>query len=276
MQGKSVFSKYESDEICNLLSEIRKADRERQKTLRNKLRTNFSFYISDFGRSNSSGFTRGDFEELIRIGKILINSEPNSTNLPLVIDLHGLLLDQCIWLRTCYNSSELLFDDENVEISELLKFADEKFFANLSIVFQEYVIILIYKLTDKPQNGKNENVSTQNLNKKLCESGYMTQEIKNLSDKLIYYRESYIRDSRNKIIGHADKETLMWKNTLGKHTEEEANGFFSNLQKYMDSVGCLIGVGPGDFTNPDPDGSGTDLILCLRYLREFQETESQN
>ena len=179
MSGKSVFSQYECIEIRKLLRKIRKADSERQKALRNKLRTNFLFYISDFDKSNS-GFTLNDFEHLIKTGRILINLKHDPRNLPPVIELHETLLRQCIWLRSCYNSSELLFDTEDVENTALLIFADARFFEKLSEIFQEYIFILISRLTDKPKNRQNENVSIQSMNKELCEIGLMTQEIKDL------------------------------------------------------------------------------------------------
>ena len=91
----------------------------------------------------------------------------------------------------------------------------------------------------------------------------MTEEIKNLSNKLHSYRD-FIVEARNKIIVHSDRQVALANDSSGQHPKEEMCMFFSNLQKYMDLVGSSIGVGPCDFRVPDPDGDATDLILALR------------
>lgn len=70
MKGRASFSEGEVDDIRSILSEIRQAERARQKGLRAKLRSK-GFFISDWS-SDQSGFTVSDFDELIRNGRILI------------------------------------------------------------------------------------------------------------------------------------------------------------------------------------------------------------
>jgi hypothetical protein len=65
------YSQKEADEIRLILSKIRIASRDEQKKLRDYLRENLNFYISDY-TSSKEGFTVEDFDNLIRQRKIKI------------------------------------------------------------------------------------------------------------------------------------------------------------------------------------------------------------
>ncbi|GMG94617.1 hypothetical protein ACUXAV_006134 [Cupriavidus metallidurans] len=71
MKGKSVFSPAEAELVRELLHKVRRADRDEQKKLRNRLRKDVGFYISDFTRSNA-GFTEAYFNSLVERGTIKI------------------------------------------------------------------------------------------------------------------------------------------------------------------------------------------------------------
>ncbi|MDG0024952.1 hypothetical protein [Trinickia sp. Y13] len=71
MKGKNVFSAAEAERACDLLRQIRAADRDAQKLLRDRLREEVGFYISDFTSSNA-GFTECDFRSLVERGTIQI------------------------------------------------------------------------------------------------------------------------------------------------------------------------------------------------------------
>lgn len=71
MKGKSVFSLAEAERVRELLRKIRRAERDEQKKLRDCLRLNVGFYISDFTRS-TAGFTEADFDSLVKRGTIKI------------------------------------------------------------------------------------------------------------------------------------------------------------------------------------------------------------
>ncbi|MGT2455450.1 hypothetical protein ACU4GI_20340 [Cupriavidus basilensis] len=64
MKGKSIFSPAEAERVRGLLRKVRRADRDEQKKLHDRLRIDVGFYISDFTRSNA-GFTEADFDSLV-------------------------------------------------------------------------------------------------------------------------------------------------------------------------------------------------------------------
>jgi len=74
--GRTAFTHAELESIKELLREVRYADRSRQKTLRNKLRSQYDFYISDFA-TDQQGFTASDVDDLVRRGVITITADPD-------------------------------------------------------------------------------------------------------------------------------------------------------------------------------------------------------
>jgi hypothetical protein len=70
MAGRTTFTRSEADRIRSLLDKARRSDRQAQKTLRATLRR-IGFRIREFDASGA-GFTRSDFDELVRRGVITI------------------------------------------------------------------------------------------------------------------------------------------------------------------------------------------------------------
>jgi hypothetical protein len=68
--GRLRFTRSEIDELRALLSELRRAEPTRQKTIRAKMRR-IGFYITDVSH-DGDGFTLSDFDALIRRGTITI------------------------------------------------------------------------------------------------------------------------------------------------------------------------------------------------------------
>jgi len=71
LKGKDSFTQAESAAIRKALGALRRAERPAQKSIRESLRQQSGFYISDWPR-DATGFTRSDFDELVRQGRISI------------------------------------------------------------------------------------------------------------------------------------------------------------------------------------------------------------
>jgi hypothetical protein len=68
--GRSSFSREEIDELRKRLRELRRAERDRQKTVRASMRR-MGFYITDYA-TDAQGFTVSDLDDLIRRGVIQV------------------------------------------------------------------------------------------------------------------------------------------------------------------------------------------------------------
>jgi hypothetical protein len=64
MKGKNTFTQAEALAIRTALDTLRRAERPVQKSVRESLRKDSGFYISDWPR-DATGFTRSDFDELV-------------------------------------------------------------------------------------------------------------------------------------------------------------------------------------------------------------------
>lgn len=69
MKGRDRFTQAESEVIRRTLGTLRRAERPAQKSIRESLHQQSGFYISDWPR-DATGFTRSDFDELVRRGHI--------------------------------------------------------------------------------------------------------------------------------------------------------------------------------------------------------------
>lgn len=170
--------------------------------------------------------------------------------------------EQCIWLQTCYNTYAALFESDQ-PTKEILSRTAQTFFDELNIIFIEYCLLQVCKLTDPSNSKGRDNLTFKHLNGLLGAKNLLTPEIIAASNGLESYR-NLIKDGRNRIISHADKETLLADLVLGAHEESDVHAFFENLHKYVDAVGIAVGVGPLDFRTTAGPGDALDL---LRYLR---------
>lgn len=68
MSGRNDFTDREVDEIRGALRELRRADPDRQKVIRGRLRR-IGFYITDYSH-DADGFTVSEFDEMLSRGTI--------------------------------------------------------------------------------------------------------------------------------------------------------------------------------------------------------------
>lgn len=71
MKGENQFSAANAEAIRKTLRKLRNVGRLEQKNLRNTLRDQYKFYITDFDTSGT-GFTESDFNRLIEKGTIIV------------------------------------------------------------------------------------------------------------------------------------------------------------------------------------------------------------
>jgi hypothetical protein len=83
------------------------------------------------------------------------------------------------------------------------------------------------------------------------------------SQGLAHYR-NLIKDSRNKLLSHLDKESVLMGQPIGEHAKDEVTAFFQSLYGYVDAVGNAVGIGPLDFRTTVGPGDVLDLVKVLK------------
>lgn len=175
------------------------------------------------------------------------------------------LREQCIWIRTCFNTFVDLFESGDAR-HRLMDSTAPLFFHDLNRILYENYILQVCKLTDRASTrvGKDvrPNLTVAHVNELLAAEGLMTQEIQTATDGLMRFR-GLVEQARNRSIGHVDKETALKYIVLGVHSQPEAQTFFAYLYTYVDDVGIAVGEGPLDFSTTSAAGDASDLLKAL-------------
>ena len=155
--------------------------------------------------------------------------------------------EECAELAILLNTFDRLFDDKNYET---LKEASHYFFFDLNSWLIELFIVKCHRLLDSASTGKRDNLSVFFFEREL---GQGNDEIKRLACELRAYLEP-LRSVRNRIVAHADRETIMNQIACGQHDLETHQKFRMDLQSFCDEVGRAVGIGPSEFINISPQG----------------------
>ena len=184
------------------------------------------------------------------------------------------LRDQAINLRQTFNTFNFLFSG-SPEIDEILKSSAVIFFHDLNQIMVEYLILLIGRITDRPEMHGRANLTIPYMTRLIFEDNGLDLNIQAESRIKIEELNGQIREyrrlldpARNRIVAHIDRETYVVQQTLGDHTKEQMDQFFNNIQEYFDEVGNAIGVGPLDFQYVAGDGDVQSLIRVLRNSQQ--------
>lgn len=175
---------------------------------------------------------------------------------------------QSIWLRTCFNTFDALFQQEH-RPKDLLHRTAPLFFYELNNVLLEYCRLQACKLTDPADTWSHEaqarveSLTVCNVNRDLEREGLKTQAIDDASAALMRYRK-LVKPSRHKAIAHLDKAATLANQPIGAHLEKDVIDFLAALQTYNDEVGRAVGEGPSDFTVTSGAGDVWDLLKFLR------------
>ncbi|ANH68246.1 hypothetical protein [Mitsuaria sp. 7] len=175
------------------------------------------------------------------------------------------LREQCIWIRTCFNTFIGLFESGGVR-HQLMDKTAPLFFQEINRILYENYILQVCKLTDKAstpvKGGKRLNLTVAHVNELLNAEGMMNQAIQDATVGLDRFR-TLIEEARNRLVGHSDKVAVLSFVPLGTHTQQESLAFFGYMFNYVDAVGNAIGVGPLDFGTTSSSGDVHDLFKAL-------------
>ncbi len=170
--------------------------------------------------------------------------------------------DECIWLRTCYDTFHALFGG-NEETERVLKRTAQMFFTDLNVMMVEYWFIVASRITDPSRTMGRANLSVRNLLEVLREHDACTLEIEAMATALQDYR-NLIQEARNRLVAHADRAAFLSKALLGEHQEAALLKFLRDLQSFNDLLGEAVGEGPLDFSVTSGPGDAYDLIRVLK------------
>ena len=151
----------------------------------------------------------------------------------------------CDWAHEVWlNHRELFY--KNQRATELQESLAGEELARLSIISQEYCLLLISKLHDKAVAHGNENLGIDYVLEYGAWSDSVRDSLKELKGKLDDFA-SPLLVARNKLLAHNDLATIEDRATLGKFAEGADEEYFNTLQEFVNTVyGQYVG-GPRPF-----------------------------
>ena len=142
------------------------------------------------------------------------------------------------------------------------------FFSDLGHVVAEYIILQMCRLLDPPEFRRGKTVLSENLTLKyLLKSLPLTCNVKNRLNALVLRMDEIcepLREARNKIIAHFDKDTALASKTLGivkDHSEYQE--WFDLLEEVVDQMHQDSHGTPLPMVSA-PGAGLDDLLMTLR------------
>jgi hypothetical protein len=176
------------------------------------------------------------------------------------------------WVWMVYMHFEVLYGTE--EARTVLRNSAPDFFGELQNVLIHYILLQMCALTDPStstvRGQKLENLTINNLADTIEWTPTTQAVIKSNVARLNEIVEP-IREARNKIIAHSDKDTALTDKTHGAFPKGHDALFFDLLAEVVNAMHEELFGGPFDIKVADATGPASDLILRLRELTQSAE-----
>ena len=176
------------------------------------------------------------------------------------------LRERFIWIAKCWATYRAFYESGS-KTDDVMRRSAPWFFHDFNLIIIDYLILEICKVTDRSVTMGRENLTVENLWDQLNAVGMIqngASEIRSSYECVKNYKD-FIKDARNRLVAHFDKETVLKGEGLGGHDADEVYVFFDNLEIFSDCVGRLVGAGPQSFKwgSPGP-GDALDLLKVLK------------
>lgn len=176
--------------------------------------------------------------------------------------------EHCRSIKIVFNEYIILYETNEVR-RQLLSEVAQNFFNQLHDVLIEYILLNMSKLTDPAHSHKRYNLTVKYMIKLIGPEISEDLGLNEISKPILAIRP-YIRDARNKILAHSDKETLLGKGTLGAFPREIGDSFWIALKEFTDKIyrhyhNCPFVLDPVNMYN------ARDLIEALKKSVHYDD-----
>lgn len=178
-------------------------------------------------------------------------------------------IEKVMYVKCLYYSYYELYEQDD---GKTLRKTALRFFSDLNILLVDAIILEMSKLTDPPKQykGDMQNLSFENLIETIPWDYETKSSLKCLNEYFTTMR-TYIRDARNELIAHNDKEAYLSEIRLGAFPEEEGNRFFETMEEFCDICNRSINGESLGHMYPGTDGDVIDLKKALEKAVAFDE-----
>jgi AbiU2 len=173
----------------------------------------------------------------------------------------------CVSLRAFWCHFEIIFEGEDLK-RELLQSISHTFFKDLNILLIEHLILQICKITDPEETMGRKNLTVKFLlqNSDFSTASNDQNDLKRLSDSMHNFRAKIV-PARNRLIGHLDRESVLFGQSLGGADQSEWYQFWLDLQGFLQITHKRY-VDPSGHFYLNGIGNLSDADLLIKALKE--------
>ena len=132
--------------------------------------------------------------------------------------------DHCVYIRSVYLWMLRLFRDSDDAECALMKATAPLFFDDLFMVFREFMVIAVCRITDPAKMGRNENFTVEMFVNSFSSDAATFKQLDELHQRMKPFVEK-IRPARNKLGAHTDRATVASGELLGAASWGEWGSF---------------------------------------------------
>lgn len=177
--------------------------------------------------------------------------------------------EDCVWVRAIRSHHESLFESGETR-HRLLKETANTFFHDLSVVFQEYLLLQMHKLVDVGSTavGKDNLTSNYLLTLPWSDSTKSKLAAENI---LLAKFGALIEEARRKLLAHTDVRARLSETAMGSFMPEDEATFWMTLQRFIDLMHDEAVGGPFEITAAMPDGDAASLLHRLADAVDYDD-----
>ena len=186
--------------------------------------------------------------------------------------------DYFVELKVKLNIYEELFEDDKAQF--IMEKTAKSFFLDINRLIINTLLLEFAKITDRSydRGANRENFTVENLINSIDWSDSIKERLEELKNETKSFH-SLIKDARNRLLAHYDKESFLNDVVLGTFTSDQGVKFIETLQNICDITHqACFGSIVGDIVVSMP-GDVQDLKKTLRkalvYDRLFSEGNTE-
>jgi len=179
---------------------------------------------------------------------------------------------QYAWLIVVFEDYRILYEGAP-DRWKLLQEVAAEFFQKLNLILVQHILLNMSKLTDPAHSRQDDNLTVEYIVKLVGEEQSKELGLDELSGRIHAIRP-YIKEARNKVVAHLDKNTLLSRKIVGEIPKSVLDSFWDNLRELVDRVHKhYFGRILGDVVNPT---SAEDLVEALKRAVDWGDYFHKN
>lgn len=225
------------------------------------------------GRFNDPLFYKPEhhafWRDVVRTALDVAEETPRKSNDPNIIpevtpDEVGQFADHCVHIRSVFEYARRLFSESSEPEQAAMKAVAPHLFEDTAIVFQEFLVNAVCRITDPPTDHRgNENFTIGLFANAFMEEEPLYAKLDDLRSRMMKHRYRVLA-ARNKLGAHADRATIKKGEPLGAAKWEEWDQFWSDLNEFVSAVHERVFHTPSEIKASGVRGDAEMLLKKLQ------------